>query len=420
MNNDLILIQDKINTHKSDLAANLATKSVNANSSETLAVLIGKVKDIEQGGGGSGEGGLDWSQITNMKYAFYMTSAQVFEILINSINCDMSQVTEWDYSFYGAIQTTNANEAFQNKNIKFNKINSNMFNKNTYLTDVNIGDSLVSPSDCSNAFTGCKKLNPDIIKKVLNASKTGRPSFASAFQNVGNDLTDKAGTLELGDIEFNSGNIDKIFDGVLALKSVGNIHPISGSSTTDYSYMFNNCTNLENVGTLTIDYRINSTDLQNLIYGCKNIVKFGGVIFKDVTKQVTTITNYTSNLFLGNTSFTKLEELINIPVGYFNYGGTNIGNLAGTASAPKALRKLVFNYTENGYLFNKGYAKNLDIKYCSFARDGMVEMFNTLPDANDVTGTKVITITGNPCVVNGTLTEEDIAIATAKGYTVTT
>jgi hypothetical protein len=50
----------------------------------------------------------------------------------------------------------------------------------------------------------------------------------------------------------------------------------------------------------------------------------------------------------------------------------------------------------------------------------MVEMFNSLPDASDVTGAKNITITGNPCVTDGTLTAADMAIATNKGYTLTT
>lgn len=61
------------------------------------------------------------------------------------------------------------------------------------------------------------------------------------------------------------------------------------------------------------------------------------------------------------------------------------------------------------------------IRNCSFDRDGMVEMFNTLPD---ISGTNVsaiykrITITGNPCVTDGTLTDEDKAIAIGKGWTI--
>jgi hypothetical protein len=62
----------------------------------------------------------------------------------------------------------------------------------------------------------------------------------------------------------------------------------------------------------------------------------------------------------------------------------------------------------------------INIKYCSFDREGMIEMFNTLPDitaANVSASYKKITITGNPCVTDGTLTEEDKAIATNKGWT---
>lgn len=59
------------------------------------------------------------------------------------------------------------------------------------------------------------------------------------------------------------------------------------------------------------------------------------------------------------------------------------------------------------------------IPYCSFDRDGMVEMFNTLPDVSNLglgANNVKITITGNPCITDGTLTDEDKMIATEKGW----
>ena len=47
-------------------------------------------------------------------------------------------------------------------------------------------------------------------------------------------------------------------------------------------------------------------------------------------------------------------------------------------------------------------------------------MFNTLPDVSALglnSNYTKITITGNPCVKDGTLSSEDRAIATAKGWT---
>lgn len=48
-------------------------------------------------------------------------------------------------------------------------------------------------------------------------------------------------------------------------------------------------------------------------------------------------------------------------------------------------------------------------------------MFGTLPDISGLTlsaSYKNITITGNPCVTDGTLTDEDKAIAIGKGWTI--
>lgn len=55
---------------------------------------------------------------------------------------------------------------------------------------------------------------------------------------------------------------------------------------------------------------------------------------------------------------------------------------------------------------------NFSVKGCAFEREGLVEMFESLPT---VTTARTITITGNPGVPD--LTEEDKAIATAKNWT---
>lgn len=58
---------------------------------------------------------------------------------------------------------------------------------------------------------------------------------------------------------------------------------------------------------------------------------------------------------------------------------------------------------------------DFSISDCSFEREGLVEMFRSLPT---ITSAKTITITGNPGVDD--LTEEDKAIATDKGWTLET
>lgn len=108
----------------------------------------------------------------------------------------------------------------------------------------------------------------------------------------------------------------------------------------------------------------------------------------------------------------KLEEL-ELKV------GTQCNNLAncfpyGTASGISTLRRFIFFETES---FSKGA---VFLQYCSFTREAMLETFNSLPVISSSHGPKNINITGNACVVDGTLTDEDIAIATAKNWNVIT
>ena len=98
----------------------------------------------------------------------------------------------------------------------------------------------------------------------------------------------------------------------------------------------------------------------------------------------------------------------------------------GNATGHTALKSLTFHPDSSC----KGLA-NFKLSYCSFERDGMLALFNSLPD---ITGStlasqyKSITITGNPCVTGKlsdgtaceTLTSADKAIATNKGWSLVT
>lgn len=89
----------------------------------------------------------------------------------------------------------------------------------------------------------------------------------------------------------------------------------------------------------------------------------------------------------------------------------------GSESSPKPLKR--FTFASDMELPISCYAEPFNFVYCSFDREGMVEMFNSLP-INEAGGNyAVIKITGNPCVTDGTLTDEDRAIATNKGWSLT-
>ncbi len=88
----------------------------------------------------------------------------------------------------------------------------------------------------------------------------------------------------------------------------------------------------------------------------------------------------------------------------------------GTESSPKPLRR--FTFAPDIGLPISCYSEPFNFAYCSFDRNGMVEMFESLP-VNTQGGTYAqIKITGNPCVVDGSLTADDIAIATNKGWVI--
>lgn len=414
MNNDLILIQEKINTHKSDLAANLAAKSVNANSSETLAVLIGKVKDIEQGGGGSGGSDLDWSTVTSMSYAFY-NSSNIFAFLWPTVPDDMSQVTSWAYAFSNTITSNDANEVFQSRSFKFDKLSDHMFYQSTSLKGIEFADTLTAyNNNASYCFNSCNFLPfMTALEALKRLDKTNSVDISSMLNSVSSN-SETGGSIDVGDLEINASNMQQTFNGVRCIKSVGNITN-SCNTAINMTALFQNCNYMQEIGLITTPALKSNT--YNMFSSCNKLVKINGFSVPSQKYQGEIITS-TSYRFISNSSLTSLEECLNIPVGYFRYGGTNIG-LSGTASAVKPLKRLTFCQSDEGY-YTKNYAKNLPIQYCSFDRDGMLEVFNTIPDASEVTATSTITITGNPCVTDGTLTEEDIAIATAKGYVVTT
>ena len=406
---DLTQIQEKINTHKSDLAANLTAKNVTANSGETLAVLIGKVKDIEQGGGGSGGGSIDWSTITEMIYAFYK-NRPLFELLYPTINCDMGQVNDWQNAFESVITVEKYDTIFQENPITFKIISPSQFSGCSYLTNVNFADEVKS-NGFNSAFYNCHRLPISKVQELLGKinNEANNYNFSNAFYAVASSRSESE---SLGDFEINANNMTSMFNGMYSLKAVGNITNLYNSKCTATN-LFAGCRFLQEVGLITMQ----AMSGYSLFNNCNNLVKIHGFSVPSQKYQGEIITSSSYRL-ISSSSLTALEECLNIPVGYFRYGGTNIG-LSGTASAVKPLKRLTFCQSDEGY-YTKNYAKNLTIQYCSFDRDGMVEMFNTLPDASDVTATSTITITGNPCVTDGTLTEEDMAIATAKGYVVKT
>jgi surface protein len=208
---------------------------------------------------------------------------------------------------------------------------------------------------------------------------------------------------------FNTKNVTdmkSLFENCAELSEL-DLSSFNTSNVTNMERMFYGCTNLTSLDLSNFDTS-SVTSLSCMMYNCKNLASFNMRNFD--TSKVTSM----ASMFDGCTS---LEEITGFSA--MNKAGIALGLPYGTkATATKALKRLTFrtDLPEGTYSVRSA----IYIKFCSFDREGMVEMFNTLPDVSTQTYSetyKKITITGNPCVVDGTLTEEDKAIATAKGWT---
>lgn len=180
------------------------------------------------------------------------------------------------------------------------------------------------------------------------------------------------------------------------------------SNVTRMNYMFYSCTNLTSVDVSKWDTR-NVTDLSNLFNNAGKLVSF------DMSTWDTRSVSNMQNMFL---DCYALEEIVGFSTMSNKQITTKIGFPRGSTSKQYALKRLIFRTDLPG---DAGVFRSaINVPYCSFERDGMVEMFNTLPDVSGLglsSSYTTITITGNPCVTDGSLTAEDEAIATAKGWT---
>lgn len=150
------------------------------------------------------------------------------------------------------------------------------------------------------------------------------------------------------------------------------------------------------------------TDMSYMFNGCKRItsIDFSGID----TSQV----NDMSGIFSYCTALVEILGFSAMCAAGLDVGLPKGGQYSGTF----ALRRLTFrtDLPDGQYSIRS----NIDIRYCSFDRAGMVEMFESLPDLNGSgvsTSNRKITIISNPCVKDKSLTSSDRAIATSKGWT---
>lgn len=231
-------------------------------------------------------------------------------------------------------------------------------------------------------------------------------------------------------------NMSKMFSSCSELTEL-DVSNFNTSKVTDMSSMFANCSKVTELDVSNFDTS-NVINMSYMFNGCDALTELDVSGFD--TSKVTNMGNMFANndglkkLDLSNFDTSKaaamsymfsgcvqLEEII----GFSATNKAGISNIfpSGAASKNYALKRLTFRTDVENAIRSA-----INVKYCSFEREGVVEMFNTLTDVSAMglsSSYTKISLTGNPCIMgqfaDGTacdlLTDEDRAIATSKGWT---
>ena len=344
----------RLEAAKTALAASITSKGVTVPDGTKLDGMSALVDSIQQGGSGD-----DW-QITDARYLFYYGARwDVKDKLLPHLTGITNAESMLSYITSGTIDLSE---------FDFSKVTdaTRMFGSSTALTSAE-GINLQSCTIAKYLFQNCKNL------KTADISTT----FSMAKKVDASNLFIGCSKLESVSIAGRFSSISGLFQSCAALKSV-DFSNVSLDYVTNLGYAFSGCSNLKSVDMSHLD--LSKVNTANCVFdkcdALEEILSFAAPSAPSMTKP--------------------------FPIG--------------PASVPLALKRLTFKKIYGGYAVKASFS----IAYNSFERAGMVEMFNSLPNItplNLAAAYKKITITGNPCVTDGTLTDTDKAIATDKGWT---
>jgi len=163
------------------------------------------------------------------------------------------------------------------------------------------------------------------------------------------------------------------------------------------SYMFEGCYNLEEFPEMDLSEC-------NDMYACFKGTLLSGIFDLSNVKKC----NSYANAFYG---CTQLQGVTNIYANTANNVAWDAMFPYGTSSISSIFRVVTFHPDTV-----VGGVRGMNLSYCSIDRENMLNFFNSLPTITASGDYATITITGNPCITDGTLTEEDRAVATSKGW----
>lgn len=199
-----------------------------------------------------------------------------------------------------------------------------------------------------------------------------------------------------------------IFNGCYSLRELPDISMLGGAWTSGYSclyyYIFNSCYSLDKIENLPVCGKFTSNAFINTFDNCYRLKELTFAVNEDGTPKTANWKSQTINTKMFGYMVSSNE---NIWLGY-NHGITKDKKVFDDASY-QLLKDDPDYYTTNE-------------RYSLYNHDAAVRTINSLPDCS-ATGTNTIHFKGNygeytdGGAIN-TLTEEEIAVAVAKGWTV--
>lgn len=286
--------------------------------------------------------------------------------------------------------------------------------------DININNR--SYSDMSNMFMACYELTePPKINNAYPSSIGGFFSNCHNMRNIPDEFGDNWNFDRLH--TYNYATFSSIFQNCYSLRKIPenflkNIWSLNNSKYSTYHNMFNNCFVLDEIkGIGVIPVELTSSMFDALMFA--NCYRVKDITFATNEDGTPIIAKWKSQTIdLSSSSY---------PVGYLGLLGS-VSNLTTKYNSGITADKKVNNDTSYQALKNNPDWFSETITYSRYNHDSAVNTINSLPDTSAYLAEKGGTNTIKFYGVSGlstdggainTLTEAEIAVAAAKGWTVT-
>ena len=340
---------------KNDIKDAIIAKGVSVADSDGFGTYASKIESIETGGGsGSTADGFDFSVLG-------------YDTTLNN-SCNDKIQADIDYS----------KTIFDNWNPNTTIAISEFYNDKKLVYCPNI--DTINVTNMGSMFSHCESLT---TIPLLNTSNVN--DMSSMFTYCSN-----LQTIPLLNTS-NVTNMSSMFNGC---KSLTTIPLLNTSNVTNMSSMFYNCSTLQSIPLLDTS---NVTDMRYLFYGC-DIINFPKL---DTTNNET----FYRIIYSGNSNIKSIPllECGNL---------TNISNFNGTSDKTQLTDLGGFKNLKIDWNDNNGLVRFPNLTY-----ESIMNVINNLYDfiANGESTTRTLKINSNTYAL---LSSEDIAVATAKGWTI--